>query len=301
VEGSDRATIQLPASARFESYQNFGYTVTARGGIAEVEVDLTPLQSREPFFPPAVQRLERSDPIARLAGSVTAGARTRYEAASRLLSWMARHIRYELDRSEPQDAASVLERRSGYCTGVARLTVALLEAVGIEAREVPGYVVKAESGSPAGYHRWVEIFYADRGWVFSDPLSSQHFVPATYVRLASESLLPEPEADPGKLVFRDDGRQVVDHAPHAPRGVAVRRNLPARVSGALEIRAPEASAGVAVLEGAGRRRTAVLSRGRSTFVGLEPGTYTLTVLIEGHPPRVKRVIFRGHVLGTVEL
>jgi transglutaminase-like putative cysteine protease len=90
----------------------------------------------------------------------------------------------------PQDAPTVLRRRTAYCTGTARLAVALLTAVGIEAREVPGYVY-ASAGSDdvrPGFHRWIEVRYPDRGWAFSDPLASQHFVPATYLRLAAESL-----------------------------------------------------------------------------------------------------------------
>ncbi len=70
-----------------------------------------------------------SGPVERLASSLTAGAETHYEAVSRILGWVSRHLEYELDRSQPQTAEAVLDRRSGYCTGVARLTVALLEKI----------------------------------------------------------------------------------------------------------------------------------------------------------------------------
>jgi hypothetical protein len=299
MEGTDRARIQLPAVALAESYGNFGYALSVAGGIAEVTVDLRPLESREPFTPPRVEGRESA--VRRLARSVTAGATNRYDASSRLLDWVARHIRYELDRQQPQEAAAVLERRSGYCTGISRLTVALLEAVGIPAREVPGFVAESAPGRPAGYQRWVEIFYGDRGWVYSDPLLAQHYVPATYVRLASEVLMADAGDEHGRLLQRHDHRAVVDLFRLAPPGVSARRNHAAQIAGALDIEVGGGASGMAVLEGAGHRRVGAVIEGRSTFVGLEPGTYLLTVHLDGHPPVTRRIVFRGRVRGSVTL
>lgn len=79
----------------------------------------------------------------------------------------------------------VLERGSGDAEEVARLAVALLQAVGIDARTVRGRVVgMPDIGSPRGAHVWIEVRYPERGWVFSDPLHFHHYVPATYVRFA---------------------------------------------------------------------------------------------------------------------
>ncbi len=199
--GSDRVRLELPAGGLVEGYSNAGYHLRVNGGTATVEVDLAAAaqpRSRSLSLPPTPP----PTPMPTLARAVAAGAATRYDAVTRVLQWVARNVAYDLDREEPQDAAAVLARRSGYCTGIARLSVALLQSLGIPAREVPGFLVAPAgaglgSGVPAGFHRWVEVLYDDVGWVFSDPLLALHYVPATYVRLASEALLPEAEQLPG--------------------------------------------------------------------------------------------------------
>ena len=306
--GSDRVRLELPAGGLVEGYSNAGYRLQVSGGIATVEVELSPLRSRQPFTMPSGETAGAA-PIPVLARAVAAGAATRYDAVTRVLQWVARNIAYDLDRSEPQDAAAVLQRRSGYCTGIARLSVALLQALDIPAREVPGFLVApagggAGSGSsrtPAGFHRWIEVHYDDVGWVFSDPLLALHYVPATYVRLASESLLPEAEAAPGRLLARDDRRIAVDLFAEGSPQLSVRRNGVARRAAALQVTVSGATAGRAVLEGVGTRRVRALDRGESTFVGLEPGSYLLRVEVDGASPSLKRVILRDRVWGAVNL
>ncbi len=186
TSGTDEATLLIPAGVRVADYANQGYRLTVADGVAHVEVQLSGLGSRQGFTTPAPSR---SGSVAFLARSVTAGAKSRYEAVSRLLGWVAANVRYDLDRGAPQDAATVLKRRSGYCTGIAGLTVGLLTSVGIPAREVAGYIVEDQpGGARSGYHRWVEVLYDDRGWVFADPHASHHFVPATYLRLAGDTV-----------------------------------------------------------------------------------------------------------------
>lgn len=186
TSGTDVATLLVPAGVRVVDYANEGYRLKVEDGVAHVEVRLDGLGSRQGFTTPA---RARTGSVAFLARSVTAGAKTRYEAVSRLLGWVAANVRYDLDRGAPQDAATVLARRSGYCTGIARLAVGLLASVGIPAREVAGYIVEDQpGGARSGYHRWIEVLYEDRGWVFADPLASHHFVPATYLRLAADTV-----------------------------------------------------------------------------------------------------------------
>ncbi len=300
LAGSDAVRVELPAVGLVESYSNAGYRLRVSGGVATVEVSLAPLRSHQPFaLPPA---RSSSDRVGQLARAVAAGATTRYQAVTQVLEWVAGNVAYDLDRSAPQDAAAVLARRRGYCTGIARLSVALLQSLAIPARDVPGFLV-APSGArlPAGFHRWVEVRYDDVGWVFSDPLLTLHYVPATYVRLASETLLPEAEGFPGRLLARADRRLPVDVFAEAPPRVTVRRNDPARRAAALRVTVGGADAGLAVLEGGGQRRVRALERGESTFVGLEPGSYLLRVEVAGASPRLKRVILRDRVWGSVHL
>lgn len=287
IEGSDRARLLPPAGAEVADYRNAGYRLRWVGDEVQVEVDASPLASAFRFeLPPKTG----ADPISRLARGLTAGAETRYDAISRILGWVARHLEYELDRSQPQSAEAVLERRSGYCTGVARLTVALLEAVQIPAREVAGYVVDGGPGRPNGYHRWIEAYLPDRGWVFSDPLASHHWVPATYLRLAAEGLSLEEGTD-GLLLERRDAVATVDVYPLSAPGVTARRNSERQLAAALRVRLEDHSAGTAILEGASERWTHTLVDGTTTFVGLDPGSYQLRLLVPG----------RGVFEDTVEL
>ena len=299
LEGVDEARIQLPVVALFEPYRNDGYELLVEEGTAIVRSELWPIASSDSF---ALPSMDPSVPAAlsRLSRAVVAGSATRHEAVSRILGWVAGNIRYELHRTRSQDPIAVLERRSGYCTGVARLTVGLLHAVGIPAREVAGFVVADEPGR-GGYHRWIEVRYEDRGWVFSDPLVSHHYVPATYVPLASESLLPDPGTEPGVLLWRSDERRIVDRAPLAPPGVTARRNEPRQRAGTLAIELEDGASAHAVLRGGGAVRSQTLTAGRGVFLDLAPGTYLLRVEIPDRTAVVKRVVFRGPVVGTVTI
>lgn len=290
VEGTDRARILPPSGARIDDYENAGYRLLWRGGEAHVEVVAAPLGSAESFEP---RRPKSRDAVSRLAWAQANGAATRFEVASRILDWVSRHVEYRLDRSQPQSAAAVLERRSAYCTGVARLTVALLEAIGIEAREVVGYVAESGSGTvergylERGYHRWVEIYFPDRGWVFSDPLTSHHYVPATYVRLASDQLEVTQGLD-GLLLERDDRIAAVDVHHGSAAGVTVRRNSQRRQAAALFVSVREdvsaegsKISGQVMLRGASTLYRHDLTGGQTTFVGLEPGRYQLSLVALG--------------------
>ncbi len=279
VEGIDSARLQIPAGARIEDYENAGYRLRVRGGEARVEVDASALASTSRFAAPRGPRPR--DPIHRLARSLTAGAGSRYEAISRVLGWVARSIAYDLDRGEPQDAVAVLRRRSGYCTGVARLTVALLEAAGIPAREVAGYVVDPDHpGGRGGYHRWIEAYLPDRGWVFSDPLRSHHYVPATYLRLAAEELEPERGTE-GRLLARRQILAVVDPYRHGVPGITARRNSERQLAAVLRVRVEGSGSGLAELTGASQRRTRPLVDGAAVFVGLVPDSYRLRLTLPG--------------------
>ncbi len=301
VAGGDQATIAVPAGAVVLPYENEGYRLLANtDGTVSVEVDYSPIESREPF---ALGSASGTGPAETLARALVAGAHDRYEASSRLLAWVASSLTYELDRGADQGPEAVLERRTAFCTGYARLAVALLSAVGIEAREVPGYVVAAEAGGPpAGFHRWIEIRFPDRGWVFSDPMANLHFVPATYVRLADDGLAEPPGS--GRLIDRLERSEEVDllsSSLPAWRVLRIRPNAQQRRSAALAVRTDPAVAAEAYLEGKGTRKHLLLPNGRGIFLGLEPGEYELRVEAGGQLAAWKKVTFRNRVLAQIEV
>jgi transglutaminase-like putative cysteine protease len=178
----------------FDQYDNDGYSmaVTPReGGELElsVRVSAMPLASRAPF-PTGLARetslspsLERDAFARTLAGDATRQA----VAVERILSGVATFVRYDTDRSRRQDPASVFASRRGHCVGISELAVDLLRRVGISARTVQG-VLRSKADSE-GYeervggvfHRWIEVYYPDTGFVFSDPSSSINSVDSRYV------------------------------------------------------------------------------------------------------------------------
>ena len=297
VSGGDQARVLPPTAAAVAEYANVGYEVAYGEGGVEIRVDLSPLASSASLALPPVTGGGEVEQIARRQ---VRGARTVYDAVTRILTWVRQEIDYDLDRSLPQDAESVLRRRSAYCAGTARLAVALLAAVGIEAREVPGYVYASAPGTAdvrPGFHRWIEVRYPDRGWAYSDPLASQHFVPATYLRLAAESLEVAPA--PGRLLERRDGTAAIDLAPAAPAGVRVRANDTVRSAAALVLRFAAGRRGEATLVGTGVRRRQPIVGGEARFLGLPNGRYELRVLDGGELAAWKSLTFRAPVLAEL--
>lgn len=302
VEGVDRARLLAPAGARVSNYTNVGYHLQWVDDEVHIEVEASPLISSSPFLLPEAPETEGSqeDPMARLARGLTVGVDTHYDAISRILGWVAREIEYDLDRDQNQEAVAVLERRSGYCTGIARLTVSLLRAVGIEAREVAGYVVGGGLSTPSGYHRWIEAYLPDRGWVFSDPLRSHHYVPANYLRLASEELALSRGTE-GLLLERRDAVETVDLYPQAVPGITARRNWERQLAAALRIQIADQSHGVAELTGGSLRRLHTLIDGKTTFVGLAPGSYQLRLLLPDRPAVERAIELKGRVRQILSL
>ena len=121
--------------------------------------------------------------------------------------WIADNLTFDTSITVPSDALSAFRAKKAYCVGYSNLAVAMLRAAGIPARVAHGYLppgyewgfskdywgVKVNDG---GYHAYLEMFYPDTGWVFSDAEHSHHFV------------------DPFHIILRLDGMEM----PGASRG-----------------------------------------------------------------------------------
>lgn len=196
----------------------------------------------------------------------------------------------------------MLERRTAFCTGYARLTVALLGAVSIEAREVAGYVAEGRPvAGGAGFHRWIEIHYPDRGWVFSDPLSSYGFVDATYLRIASDRL-STPVPGNGLVIERNDRTLAVDVAPGTPAvSLRLRANSETRAAAALAVELESGLDARAELIGSGFHRILELPAGKGTFLGLEPGRYEIRVREGDRLAAWKNITIRDRILALMSI
>jgi len=178
----------------FDQYDNDGYSLAVLpmpSGAVELVVTVSdsPLVSRAPYptglvRDPALTAAPARDAfVDRLVG----GATTQAAAVERLLAGLASHVRYDPDRVRSQDPAAVFREKRANCVGLSELAVDLLRRAAIRARTVQG-VLKGEPGTPShdpavggAYHRWIEIHYSDRGFVFSDPSASINGVDARYL------------------------------------------------------------------------------------------------------------------------
>ena len=201
--GEQRAVYRAAgADARlFDQYDDDGYSLEVAplpgGSIAlTVRVSDAPLASAAPFPPPS--RPGSAPPPApdrdAFSRRLVSGSRTQQEAVRRLLADIAAEVRYDADRLRRQDPAAVFASRRAYCVGFADLAVDLLSRAGIAARTVQG-ILRSEPGSdvyePAiggVYHRWIEVYYPDRGYVFSDPRFSINGVDARYIPFVRRAL-----------------------------------------------------------------------------------------------------------------
>ena len=188
-------------SGLFDQYDNDGYSLavaSGEGGSVDLKVRVldAPLESgarfptgapRDPALPAAPDR----DAFAREKAK---GSATQAEAVRRVLLAVASEIRYDADRDRNQNPGAVFASRRAYCVGYAELAVDLLRRIGISARTVQG-VLRTEKSADrydraigGVYHRWIEVWYPDRGYVFSDPAASINGIDARYIPFDSRSL-----------------------------------------------------------------------------------------------------------------
>ncbi len=190
-----------PDAGLFDQYDNDGYSlaVSPRGaGGLELTVRVSggPLESRAPFPPLGLRDAALAPSPERdvFSWTLAGNAATQAEAVERVLSGVASAVRYDSDRHRRQDPASVFASRRAHCVGISELAVDLLRRVAIPARTVQG-ILRSKPGSDGYdariggvYHRWIEIYYPDRGFVFSDPSSSINAVDARYVPFGRRAL-----------------------------------------------------------------------------------------------------------------
>lgn len=96
----------------------------------------------------------------------------------RTVAWVSRNVRLAEDDRGPQDAASVLRRKVGRCSGRANLAVALLRQMGVPARVVHGLFLRSDG---AVWHRWGEAWLGQAGWRPFDPGVSVGVVGVRYL------------------------------------------------------------------------------------------------------------------------
>ncbi len=186
--GKQQADYRFIPRTTIQPYKNAGYQIEETAeGIIHVFVDANPLRNSTPFPIPIKNKRARTilksgqtpplpTEFRKITQMLVRPCHGYYQAVSAILYWITRHFHYRIRTSTPLE---------GDCAAAAQLTVQMLREAGIPARSVTGIVMKAKNHVLSGkaLHSFVEIYYPGTGWLFSDPLSSYHYIPANYVLL----------------------------------------------------------------------------------------------------------------------
>ena len=217
-----------------------------------------------------------------------------WEAATRVLEWSAGQLAVDDRDTLDQDAASVLGRGRGRCSGVANATAALLLAAGFEAVTVSGLLATGDGAIP---HRWVACRLPGAGWVHTDPtlglwaMTSSHIAFADTVEVPAEVEIVARGGDRISALPRRGGRPVRPN---------VGSELVCRVIGAG---AGGDAAALAVLSGGDGETHRALLAPEGRFSALLPGRWRLVVLAGDRVIEDRRLLLRPGELNsiTVEL
>jgi hypothetical protein len=116
-----------------------------------------------------------------LAQRITGGRPTVYDRVLAVEAWLRANTAYDLSvPAGPPDVDLVdhflFETRRGYCEHIASAMVVLLRSAGIPSRVVTGFGPGGRNAFTGYYdvresdaHAWVEVWYANVGWIAYDP------------------------------------------------------------------------------------------------------------------------------------
>jgi hypothetical protein len=209
LSGVQQATYRVSSGKiRLPVYVNNGFSQEwdSKAGNMLVQVHNTVLKSRTPArpvpeFPESCRSLEKelhSKEIVLMSQQVAT-----------VLNWLRLNIHYvrsgpvpgelsersgsggeEMQESRiPETLGEILLQRRADCVGLSLVTQHLFSLLGIQSRFVTGVAYQKDDPAVlqlkgAVLHRWIEVYYPDAGWVFSDPSGKVNYVEATYLVIA---------------------------------------------------------------------------------------------------------------------
>lgn len=277
MTGAQSATFQLGSATPPVSYRNHGFAQVVEDGLMVVRVDAEGSQwTRYHFELPDDSAVKGA--IGAFAVTAARGARTRAEAVARVLHAVASQVVYRSHPSAPTAPVAVLESRSGGCVGRSNLAVAALLELGIPARVARGLLFDASTGA-ATPHRWLEVFFPDCGWVFSDPTESIHYVSPLHLVLTPPSD-PDPDYAPSTAAaprwLATTGELIaVDLHPARESALSERRNSDLQFAATVYGRLRGSGPWNIRLRGQGLEREITTLGSMFSFPGLTAGSYWL--------------------------
>jgi transglutaminase-like putative cysteine protease len=144
------------------------------------------------------------DVVADLAGEVTAGSSSPYQAALALQNWFRQEFTYSLEVQSGHGTNAIevfLRDRVGYCEQFAGTYAAMMRSIGVPARVSVGFTpgreinVGAYSVIGKNAHAWPEVWFDGLGWVPFEPTPGRGAPGAeAYTGISSEQDTTAPDA-----------------------------------------------------------------------------------------------------------
>jgi hypothetical protein len=184
----------------------------------------------------------------------------------------------------------------------------MLRSLGIPARYAHGYlppgyewgISKKYWGvqiSGGGYHAWIEVYYPDVGWTFSDLLHSKNFVDPFHIvryidginlnpRNVRGGTLDVEEATTFTIFKEENSTLAIDQFSQPKKDILARQSGKQQfgtIYGLIKDPSgkPVLKGSVVLWEGI-QGKVIAFEKGLYTLLGLEDGTYRLTVKADGH-------------------
>lgn len=157
-----------------------------------------------------------------LAAKLTKNARNPYDKVKTIESYLAANYPYDMSITTVPDKRDVVDYflfdlKKGYCTYHSTAMVIMLRSIGIPARWVKGFTAGTESGdglyevTMANAHAWVEVYFADYGWLpfeptpsFSLPADSPPGSDAAVSNENNADQIAAPIASPNQILAKKD-------------------------------------------------------------------------------------------------
>jgi hypothetical protein len=311
----------------FNNYSNNGFRQEVRsldGEMLEIKtsVDMAPMASLITYpleyrIPGWLKKYTSPDKfiqsddrrISALAKNLSSDCNTQYQVVQNVIRWVKTNIEYRLDSDVPKTASDVLRKKTGYCIGYSNLTTALLRAAGIPARNVHGIFIKSSelkeldqfhplSLNDVTLHRWIEVYYPDIGWVFSDPYYSANHITGNYIFLKSQSggedYAGKQLTGTGVMVKQIEDKIIpIDIVFNKTKLLYTRPNIFVRTSGMVTVmllnEVPNREQIEVVLASLdGTWRSCPDDDGKTIFLGLQEGEYELKIRYNGKLEHIEK-------------
>lgn len=128
-------------------------------------------------------KFSMTDPVIQKAVKAAVGDETNpYWIARKIFNYVIEHMEYELAGGW-NIAPAVLERGNGSCSEYSFVYISMCRAAGLPARYAGSIVIRGDDASYDDvFHRWVEVYLPNFGWIPVDPSGGDNEYPADQAR-----------------------------------------------------------------------------------------------------------------------